>query len=124
MSKYVLLKYRFFYVKSRLFHTSINFQIFNFATLIRAQYTFLFANLEKMFSLIAAEGRCMRKTFSKSSQICAQSKKNLLKFIVIVNVYYCVKFLSSSVVHTNTLDCILFDRTICLPAYCLTEMFL
>ena len=32
LSKYVLLKYRFFYVKSLVFHTSINFQLYDFDT--------------------------------------------------------------------------------------------
>ena len=30
MSKYVLLKYRFFYDKSLVFHASINFQLYDF----------------------------------------------------------------------------------------------
>ena len=98
LRKYVLLKYRFFYVKSFVIHASINFQFCDFDT---SQYAF-FIILDKILSWIAVSERYIRKRFSDSSQICGQTKTRQLKFIVIVYVYLCGNFLSSPVLYTNS----------------------
>ena len=48
-----------------------------------------------------------KKTFPKSSQICCRAKTRKLKFIVIVNVYLCGKFLSSPELCTNR-NCVIY----------------
>ena len=93
-----LLKYRFLYVKSLVFHASINFQV---KILIRVQYTFLSVILEKILSLIAVLVHYIRKRFSESSQNfwSRQDKIIEIQFLLKVHLY---RFISSPVLYTNS----------------------
>ena len=48
-----------------------------------------------------------KKSFPKSSQICGRAKTRQFKFIVMVNVYLCGKFLSSPELWTNR-KCVIY----------------
>lgn len=89
--------------------------IFKFTTLIRVQYAFSFIILEKFFSFTAVWEGYIRKNFSESSRdkkIETYSRSKCL----------CMwKVLSSPVLYTNTLNCILFGSTIYISIYCLIE---
>ena len=82
--------------------------IFNFTILIRV-ITSSFCHSWENFVF---DSRL--RALYKKKLLCGQGKTRQLKFIVIVNIDFCGKFLSSPVIYTNTLNYILFGQAVCL----------